>query len=150
MGSFLFLLLTSCLAINSTDVMVKPMLHTMKDCSSSSHIGHITSLTMDPSAPVSGQYVLISMDYLLDSDVTGGTAKYTASFNGFPFTPTVNDLCTDLAETNTPCPLLAGPIHFESINQIGDGTTHGTIDAKVTWTDSANVEILCWEFVVRV
>jgi hypothetical protein len=123
---------------------------TVKDCSSSTHIGHITSFTMDPSAPVSGQFAVLTVDYTLDKDVTEGTAKYEASFNGFPLTPTNNDLCTDLADSTSPCPLLAGPIHYQTAVQMGDGTTHGTLDASVTWTDAQGTEILCWEFAVRI
>lgn len=105
---------------------------------------------MDPSAPVSGEYAILTVDYTLDKDVQGGTAKYEASFNGFPLTPTIDDLCADLAESTSPCPLLAGPIHYQSAVQMGDGATHGTLDAKVTWTDDLGTEILCWEFVVRI
>lgn len=125
-------------------------LKTMKDCSSSSTIGHIQSLTMDPSAPSAGQYAIVTVDYTLDKLVTGGTAKYEASFNGFPLNPTTNDLCTDLADSTSPCPLLAGPIEYMSTLQMGDDTTHGTLDAKVTWTSQDNEQILCWEFVVRI
>jgi hypothetical protein len=125
-------------------------LQTMKDCSSSNTLGHIQSLTMDPSAPVAGQFVIVTLDYVLDKAVTAGTAKYEASFNGFPLTPTIDDLCTDLADSTTPCPLFAGPIQYMTSLQMGDETTHGTLDAKVTWTNQDSEQILCWEFVVRI
>ena len=122
---------------------------TMKDCSSASTIGHITNLRMDPAAPVAGAYTVVTVDYTLDTPVLAGTVKYELSFNGFPLTPTVNDLCTDLAES-TPCPLAAGPIQYTTTLQMGDDTIHGTLDGKATWTSQALEEIICWEFVVRI
>ena len=124
--------------------------NTMKDCSMQTHTGHITNLLMDPSAPVSGQYVNIIIDYTLDTTVTDGVATYTASFNGFPLTPTTQALCPDLEFTSTPCPINAGIVHFVSSSQIGDGTTHGTVAVTTTWKDQDNNEILCWGFTVRI
>ena len=125
-------------------------LTSVKDCSSGSHTGHITLITMDPPAPISGDWVTISIDYVLDRDVTGGTAVYTAAFNGFPLTPTTDDLCTDLKDTTTPCPISAGKVNFAGLSQIGDGTTHGTIVATTTWKDQDGNQIICWGFSVRI
>lgn len=122
---------------------------TMKDCSSSFSKGHITSLTMDPSAPVSGEFVKITIDYVLDSDVTDGQAIYTASYNGFPLSPTTEPLCPDFEHTTTPCPVYAGNVHFEGLIQLGDGSTHGTISATTTWNDQNANQIICWGFNVR-
>jgi hypothetical protein len=124
--------------------------NTMKDCSSAVHTGHIISISMIPPAPVSGSYVNIVIDYTLDTDVTDGLATYTASFNGFPLSPTTEPLCPDLEDTTTPCPISAGNIHFEGISQIGDGNTHGTIVATTTWKDQNGNEIICWGFSVRI
>jgi len=105
---------------------------------------------MDPSAPVSGAYVNIIIDYTLDTSVTDGTVTYTASFNGFPLTPTTQSLCPDLKYTTTPCPINTGDVHFEGSSQIGDGTMHGTLGVTTTWKDQNNNEILCWGFTVRI
>ena len=122
----------------------------VKDCSSTTHTGHISVITMDPPAPVSGDWITIHIEYTLDKTVTGGKATYTASFNGFPFQPTTNDLCTDMEHTTTPCPISAGPVVFEGISQIGDGSIHGTLVTSTTWTDQDGSEILCWGFTVRI
>ena len=124
-------------------------LQSMKDCSSGSHIGHIESMSMSPEAPVAGQNTQITVDYVLDSTVTSGEAIYTASFNGFPFTPTTQPLCPDVEKT-TPCPISSGKVHYEDTLQMGDATTHGTITATTTWKDQNGIQILCWEFTVRV
>ena len=105
---------------------------------------------MDPPAPKSGDWVNFYVDYTLGKTVTGGTATYTASFNGFPLTPTTEDLCTDLKTTSTPCPVLAGLVQFEGLSQVGDGTTHGTIATTTTWKDQDGEEIICWGFTVRI
>ena len=128
----------------------KLMYSTMKDCSSGSSTGHIKSISMNPSAPVSGQYVNIIIDYTLDTSVTDGTAIYAASFNGFPLTPTTQSLCADLEHTTTPCPIYAGDVHFEGSSQIGDGIIHGTVSVTTTWKDQNENEILCWGFAVRI
>ena len=99
---------------------------------------------MDPAAPVSGDYAVVTVDYTLDAPVTEGTAKYEASFNGFPLAPTVNDLCTDVD-----CPLVTGPNQYQTAFQMGDGTVHGTLSASVTWS-SSEAEIMCWKFTVRI
>lgn len=122
----------------------------VKDCSSATHTGHITSITMDPPSPISGDYVTFFIDYTLDKTVTGGLATYTASYNGFPLTPTTEDLCTDMKITTTPCPISAGLVKFQGVSQIGDGTTHGTIATTTTWKDQDGEEILCWGFSVRI
>jgi hypothetical protein len=124
-------------------------LHTVNDCSSTIHTGHIQSYVMVPSAPVAGQEIRIIIDYILDSPVTGGEAIYTASFNGFPLPPTTQPLCPDL-ETTTPCPIVAGPVHFEGTSVLGDGNTHGTLVTTTTWKDQDGNQILCWGFTVRI
>ena len=121
-----------------------------QDCSNSAHSGHIVSMAMTPSAPVSGDWVLIDVDYNLDKSVTNGNAIYTASFNGFPLSPTTDDLCTDLANTTSPCPINTGFVHYEGIAQIGDGSIHGTIVTTTTWNDQDNYQILCFGFTVRI
>ena len=127
----------------------EPILSTVKDCSSGSSIGHIQTLSMNPSAPVAGQFAIVTVDYLLDSVVTNGEAKYTASFNGFPLTPTTQALCPDLEKT-TPCPISPGLVHYEGSVQMGDGTTHGTVAATTTWYNQDGLEIVCWGFTVRI
>lgn len=122
---------------------------TMKDCSNDVHTGHIESLTMDPPAPISGDWVTVHIAYTLEKPITGGQAIYTASLNGFPLTPTTNELCTDMETTTTPCPIQAGQVSFEGISQLGDGTIHGTISATTTWIDQDGEEVLCWGLSVR-
>ena len=122
----------------------------MKDCSTESHTGHISTLTMEPPAPISGEWVKIRVGYTLDKTITEGKATYTASFNGFPLAPTTDDLCTDMKTTTTPCPIQAGEVSFEGLSQIGDGSTHGTIVATTTWMDQDGEEVLCWGFTVRI
>lgn len=120
-----------------------------KDCSTGTTIGHIQTISMNPSAPVAGQIVHFAVEYLLDSLVTDGEAKYTASLNGFPLSPTIQPLCPDV-EKSTPCPISAGLVKYEGDVQMGDGTVHGTLDATTTWYNQEGIEIVCWGFTVRI
>jgi len=131
-------------------VSAKRVFSTMRDCSVGYHIGHIREMSLDPVAPVAGQWVHITVDYDLDSPVTGGEATYSASFNGFPLTPSVDSLCADFANTTSSCPLAAGPVFYQNWIQMGDGTIHGTLDASTSWSDQDGTRILCWGFTVRI
>jgi hypothetical protein len=122
---------------------------TMKDCSVGPHIGHIRSMSMDPSAPVAGAWAQITIDYDVDSDVTAGDALYEGSFNGFPLPPTTEPICPDFANTTSPCPILQGPVYYQNWVQMGDGNIHGTLQASTTWGDQNGNQILCWSFTVR-
>jgi len=126
------------------------VLSTMKDCSVGYHIGHIREMSIDPVAPIAGEWVHITVDYDLDSLVTDGQAYYTASFNGFPLTPSVDSLCADFANTSSSCPLAAGPVFYQNWIQMGDGSIHGTLDASTSWSDQDGTPILCWGFTVRI
>jgi hypothetical protein len=136
--------------LRSLILLLAPLVSaTMKDCSSTNTIGHITNLSMDPISPVAGSNAIVKVDFMLDAPVTAGTVKYEVSFNGFPLTPTVNDLCTDLEGSTSPCPIVAGPSEYLTDLQMGDDTTHGTLAGKATWSTETQ-EILCWEFAVRI
>ena len=119
------------------------------DCSTASSIGHIRKLSLEPAAPISGEWVMVSIEYDLDTDVTDGVASYSASYNGFPLTPTTEPLCPDFAKT-TPCPISAGPVYYQNMIQMGDGTIHGTVSTTTKWSDQFNFQILCWGFTVRI
>lgn len=122
----------------------------IKDCSTDPHIGHIRDISLSPAAPVAGGWVMVTIDYDVDSDVTAGDAIYEGSFNGFPFNPTSEPLCPDFANTTSPCPILLGPVYYQNWIQMGDGTIHGTLQATTTWNDQFGNQILCWTFTVRI
>lgn len=44
------------------------------------------------------------------SQVTGGSAVYKATLNGFPVVNSKDDLCSDLSGGDDPCPLAAGDV----------------------------------------
>jgi hypothetical protein len=76
--------------------------------------------------------------------VTDGTAKYSISFNGIPFTPSIEDLCSQVA-----CPLLAGPYKNSSVSVFPAGLT-GKIVSKIEWFDSSPTLLLCTEITSRI
>jgi ML domain len=73
-----------------------------------SNCGHVGDLAMintygiTPQNPVPNENITIWVDYTLLQDVKNGTAYYTASLNGLPYSESAN-LCTELE-----CPILAG------------------------------------------
>jgi hypothetical protein len=121
----------------------------MNDCSIGYHIGHIREMSLEPAAPIAGEWVHVMVDYDLDSEVTGGEASYAATFNGFPLTPSVDSICQDFANTTSVCPIAPGPVFYQNWFQMGDGILHGTLSASTSWSDQNGTPILCWEFTVR-
>ena len=145
--TLLFCLMTLASASSSLSI---PEVHSIQDCSVGPHIGHIREMSLNPAAPVAGGWVMVTIDYDVDSDVTAGDAIYEGSFNGFPLNPTSEPLCPDFANTTSPCPISLGPVYYQNWIQMGDGTIHGTLQATTTWNDQNGNQILCWTFTVRI
>jgi hypothetical protein len=78
-----------------------------------------------PDSPKAGQEVSTIFNYDLSKEVTGGTASYGFSFNGIPFSPTVDDLCADQAGgcCPDPCPLAVGAHINESKSNFPSGVS---------------------------
>ena len=68
--------------------------------------------------------------------ITSGTAKYTYTMNFIPFSPTVEDLCTQ-----TKCPILPGTYNQSSSSTFPDMS--GSFDIKVEWFDGTGRLLLC-------
>jgi len=75
--------------------------------------------------------------------VNAGTAKYSFSFNGIPFAPTTEDLCSDVA-----CPLLPGPYTNTTTSVFPSGVS-GKVTTKIEWFDTANNRLLCADVTAR-
>jgi hypothetical protein len=91
----------------------------------------ITDLSVDPIVPVKGQNITVHTIYTVPADVVSGVATYKISFNGIPFSPTVDDLCTQ-----TPCPILAG-LHDEYSSVLVPDIS-GKVIADMIWSDEAS------------
>ena len=78
----------------------------------------------------------VSFDFTVPAVVTAGTAKYSFSFNGIPFTPTTEDLCTQ-----TTCPILPGTYNQSTSSDFPN--VSGKIVTKIEWFNEAGDNLLC-------
>jgi len=96
----------------------------------------VPSLAFWPDPAVIGANSTISFEYDVPAEVTQGTVKYSYTFNGIPFTPTTEDLCTQ-----TTCPIAVG-FHNQSSSSDFPSVT-GKITIKIEWFDAASNNLLC-------
>jgi hypothetical protein len=80
--------------------------------------------------------------YDLKSDLTGGTATYTVSFNGIPLPATKEDLCSQTA-----CPKAPGSFNETSSSEFPN--VSGKITSKISWTDQNSKPVWCIEATFR-
>ena len=120
-----------------------------RNCGSSTDLAKNLVISIVPDAPKAGESVTTTFDYDLESEVTGGTASYAFSFNGIPFSPTVNDLCTEMSGgyCPDPCPLTVGHHSDKSITDFP--SVSGKIITTIKWTDQNANQILCVEWTVK-
>jgi hypothetical protein len=125
------------------------LLATYRNCGSSSDLAKNLVISIVPDAPKPGQDVTTTFDYDLDTVITGGTATYGFSFNGIPFSPTVNDLCVEQAGgcCPDPCPLGIGHHSDKSITTFP--SVSGKIITTIKWADQDGSQILCVEWTVK-
>jgi hypothetical protein len=120
---------------------------TYKSCGTSSDIAQNLKLDVSPVLPQTDYTLFLSTD--LSKEVTGGTSKYSISFNGIPFSPTTNDLCDEIAKSNTTCPLYVGNYVSESKGTIPSGVS-GKVIIKNEWFNTESERILCMEYTIKV
>ena len=125
------------------------LLATYRICGSSSDLAKNLVISIVPDAAKAGQDVTTTFDYDLDTVITGGTATYGFSFNGIPFSPTVNDLCVEQAGgcCPDPCPLGIGHHSDKSITTFP--SVSGKIITTIKWADQNGSPILCVEWTVK-
>ena len=125
------------------------LLATYRNCGSSSDLAKNLVISIVPDAAKAGQDVTTTFDYDLNTVITGGTATYGFSFNGIPFSPTVNDLCVEQAGgcCPDPCPLGIGHHSDKSITTFP--SVSGKIITTIKWADQDGSPILCVEWTVK-
>ena len=112
---------------------------TVSDCGQGKSIFQIQQQSFSPEPPVANEAYDYWFTYVVPDGVTvdSGTAKYSLSLNGIPFTPETNDLCTQTA-----CPKVAG-LHNESSTDTWPSGISGKIVTKLEWFDSNGNLLLC-------
>jgi hypothetical protein len=109
------------------------------DCGTAKSVFTINALSLEPAQPVPGDNVSLHLDYSVPAGVTidDGEARYAATYNFIPLTPTVEPLCK-----NIPCPLSAGSYSNTSYMLWPSGLS-GNLVTKITWVDVNVQQLLC-------
>ena len=118
---------------------------TLKDCGAGFSVFTLYEQGFSPEPPVPGENATLWFYYEVPADVNvnDGSAEYSFSLNGIPFTPTVNPLCTQVA-----CPLTPGVYNLSSTSPWPTGIS-GKIVTKIAWYDLADNLLLCSELTER-
>ncbi len=126
--------------------LLTPSSSTLADCGAGKGLFTIVSQGFWPEPPVAGQPYDYWFFYTVPDGLTveAGTTKYSLSLNGIPFTPTVDDLCTQ-----TFCPKTPGSYNESSSDTWPSGIS-GKIITKLEWYDSAGSLLLCSQVTERV
>ena len=117
---------------------------TLRDCGSPTDQATITSMGFEPQNPKPNELTELWIAYDLKTPITDGTAIYSYSFNGIPFSPTIEDLCT---QTN--CPKLVGSYNETSTSEFPSGIT-GKIISTIKWIDQNAKPIWCAEMTFKI
>ena len=119
--------------------------NSVTDCSKGTSVFKFTggSLLPDPVIPGQDSSITLNAEIPSGTNINGGTAKYSFSFNGIPFAPTTEDLCSDVA-----CPLLPGPYTNTTTSVFPSGVS-GKVTTKIEWFDTANNRLLCVDVTAR-
>ena len=104
----------------------------------------ITGFGFSPSNPNPGDPTELWVAYDLKSPLTGGTATYSFTLNGLPFSPTVDDLCTQ-----TSCPKEVGTYNETSKSEFPSGIS-GKIVSKIQWANQDKKPVWCLESTFRI
>jgi hypothetical protein len=115
----------------------------LRNCGSQTDQATITGLGFAPQSPKSGDLTELWVAYDLKTPITGGTATYSYSFNGIPFSPTVEDLCTQ-----TSCPKEVGVYNETSTSEFP--SVSGKIVTTIKWANQDNLPVWCTELTFKV
>jgi hypothetical protein len=111
----------------------------VSDCSKATALFDITSMSFSPDPPVKGQNSTLLLSMNVPTEVQGGTATYSVTYNFIPLTPTVNNLCTELP---LGCPIKQGALDTMSSIPF-DGSLSGQITIKIEWKDLQAQQLMC-------
>ena len=119
---------------------------TVADCGQGKSLFKIQDQSFSPEPPVGDQPYDYWFTYVVPDGVTvnAGTAKYSLTLNGIPFTPSTEDLCSQ-----TSCPKTSG-FYNESSTDTWPAGVSGKVVTKLEWFDAAGTLLLCSQTTERV
>jgi hypothetical protein len=141
-GTLFLGLLVNASSENSTIVQS----FTFRSCGTSTDIAQNIIMAVDPPLPVKDYLFDLGADF--SKAVDGGTSKYSVTYNFIPLSPTTNDLCTEINNSNITCPLKVGTYGIQSKGSVPDGLS-GTTVIKNEWFNLQNERILCLSFTIK-
>ena len=109
------------------------------DCSNGASLFKLSSMSFSPDPPIAGQNSTLSLSMNVPSVVTGGTAKYSATYNFIPLAPTTEDLC---GVVPSGCPIPVGELDTISTYPM-DGSLRGSLTFQIEWKDLQDQQLLC-------
>jgi ML domain len=133
-------------ALAATVAILNATANSVTDCSKGTSVFKFTggSLLPDPVVPGQDSSITLNAEIPAGTNINAGTAKYSFSFNGIPFSPTTEDLCSDVA-----CPLLAGPYTNTTTSVFPSGVS-GKVVTRIEWFDTANNRLLCADVTAKI
>jgi hypothetical protein len=133
-------------ALAATVAILNATANSVTDCSKGTSVFKFTggSLLPDPVVPGQDSSITLNAEIPAGTNINAGTAKYSFSFNGIPFSPTTEDLCSDVA-----CPLLPGPYTNTTTSTFPSGVS-GKVNTRIEWFDAANNRLLCADVTAKV
>ena len=111
---------------------------TVSDCSKGA-LFKLTSMSFLPDPPVKGQNSTLLLSMTVPSQVTGGTATYSSTYNFIPLQTTTEDLCSVVPAG---CPIQSGTLNTVSSFPF-DGSISGQVTLKIEWKDLAAKQLMC-------
>ena len=109
------------------------------DCSKSTALFTLTFLSFLPDPPVKGENSTLLLSMNVPTEVAGGTATYSVTYNFIPLSPTTEDLCTVVPSG---CPIRPGTL--DTVSSIPfDGSLSGSITFKIEWKDLSQAQLMC-------
>jgi hypothetical protein len=110
----------------------------------SNNLFTVNSMSLVPDPPIVGQNTTMTISYSNPGPVvTDGTAKYSISYNGLPYSST-DDLCKA-----TECPIEVGE-HTVISSALWDGSLSGKISTTIQWADQNNNPLMCINTLIKV
>ena len=133
-------------ALVATVAILNATANSVTDCSKGTSVFKFTGGSLLPDPVIPGQDSSITLNAIFPdgTNIDAGTAKYSFSFNGIPFSPTTEDLCSDVA-----CPLLPGPYTNTTTSVFPSGVS-GKVNTRIEWFDNANNRLLCADVTAKV
>ena len=119
---------------------------TVTDCGAGKSLFQIVDQGFSPEPPIANEKYDYWFVYTVPDGVTidAGTTSYGVTLNGIPFTPTVDDLCTQ-----TLCPKVPGTYN-ESSSDVWPSGVSGKIVTTLKWLDAFGTLLLCSSVTERV